>query len=541
MMGGEGIFLTMLAIFLGTMVSEDLACISAGILVAAGKLDYPSAVLASFLGIFVGDNLIYGMGRFFGRPVLNHRWARLVVHRRSVDRASHLFRRHGVWIIILTRFIPGTRSATYFAAGALHAPFLRFLLVFALAAALWTPFLVGLSWFIGNRLMEYYEVYEAFALPLLLAVILLLYVIFHYGVPAFTRRGRRRLKGKWMRATRWEFWPWWQVNWLVVLYVLYLGLFRYRRPTLIALVNPCMPHGGFLGESKGDILQAFSGAGEALPRWARIEGTDTADRIGAVKTAVKELGLTYPVVLKPDEGQRGLAVRIARNEEAALAWLDRVSGPAILQEYVPGPEYGVFYVRRPSEETGRIISVTIKEQLHVTGNGHDTLDTLIHDHPRAIALLDVFLDRFEGRLEAVPAEGERVPLGELGTHARGALFLDGRHLLTDALEARVDRIAKACPGFYFGRIDVKVPDEAALREGRGLRLLEVNGLTSEATHIYDPRHGLFHAWRTLCRQWRTAFEIGAEVAAGGAEPPRVRAFLGDFFKAVMRQRRIEDS
>jgi len=175
----------------------------------------------------------------------------------------------------------------------------------------------------------------------------------------------------------------------------------------------------------------------------------------------------------------------------------------------------------------------------VTGNGRDTLEILIFRHPRAIVLLSTFLNRFEDRLDQVPEEGEIILLGELGTHARGAIFRDGRHLITQELTEAVDAIALSWEGFYFGRFDFKVPDEEALREGRALKILELNGLTSEETHIYDARHSLFFAWRTLCRQWRTAFEIGEANVRAGLRPPSIRSFLGDCFKALRRQRSLK--
>ncbi|MFO7724731.1 MAG: VTT domain-containing protein [Oceanipulchritudo sp.] len=532
---GTGRWLMLLAISVGTLLSEDLACISAGLLAATGRLDYASATLAAFAGIFVGDTLIYGLGYFFGRPLLRHRWSRLIVSERAVDRAAGQFRRYGAWIILITRFIPGTRSATYFSAGALHAPFGRFVLVFALAAALWTPFLVGLSHLLGNRLLRLYENYEALALPALGLALLLLYIFFHYGIPLFTWRGRRRLRGKWIRATQWEFWPVWQVNWVVFLYVLYLGIFRYRRPTLFTAVNPCMPHGGVVGESKGTLLEALAADGEALPAWRNLPPGPVPERMAHLEEAMEALGLDWPVVLKPDEGQRGLGVAIIRDKEAARGWLAGSRGTAILQAYVGGLEFGIFHFRYPSETRGRTFSIARKVQLEVTGTGRDTLETLILKHPRAIALLDTFLDRFAGELERIPAKGEVLALGELGTHALGSLFLDGTDLRTPELEKRMDEIAAACPGFHFGRFDLKAPDEDHLRRGEGLKVLEVNGLTSEAAHIYDPRHGLLHAWMILCRQWRIAFEIAEENAQRGARVTPFREFVRDTLASLRRQ------
>jgi hypothetical protein len=177
----------------------------------------------------------------------------------------------------------------------------------------------------------------------------------------------------------------------------------------------------------------------------------------------------------------------------------------------------------------------------VTGNGRDSLEDLIHRHPRAIALLKVFLDRFDDQLDRVPREGEQVPLGQLGTHALGALFRDGRHLLTPELANRVDRIAKACPGFWFGRFDIKAEGDEALKAGRGLKVLELNGVTSEATHIYDPRYGILNAWKTLFSQWRMAYAIARENSAAGAPVSTFREFVRDIYASMRRQRKITRS
>ncbi|NIM61209.1 MAG: carboxylate--amine ligase, partial [Acidobacteria bacterium] len=79
---------------------------------------------------------------------------------------------------------------------------------------------------------------------------------------------------------------------------------------------------------------------------------------------------------------------------------------------------------------------------------------------------------------------------------------------TEALERRIDDVSSGFDGFFFGRYDLRVQDLDAFAGGRGFKIVELNGVTSEATHIYDPRHSLLDAWRTLFRQWRLAFEIG---------------------------------
>ena len=57
-------------IALSTLVSEDLACIAAGVLIAQGMVGFLPGVTACFAGIFLGDWLLLFAGRFFGRTVI---------------------------------------------------------------------------------------------------------------------------------------------------------------------------------------------------------------------------------------------------------------------------------------------------------------------------------------------------------------------------------------------------------------------------------------------------------------------------------------
>jgi hypothetical protein len=110
-----------------------------------------------------------------------------------------------------------------------------------------------------------------------------------------------------------------------------------------------------------------------------------------------------------------------------------------------------------------------------------------------------------------------VQLLEIGAHCRGTLFLNGARHLTDELAAATDRVSKMFPGFYFGRYDVKCASVEDLRAGR-FTILELNGVSAEPTHIYDPEVSIWEAYRVMFRQWRLAFEIGAQNRRRGFTP-----------------------
>ena len=244
--------------------------------------------------------------------------------------------------------------------------------------------------------------------------------------------------------------------------------------------------------------------------------------------------LQFPVVLKPDAGQRGSGVSIIRSFEQMQEYLTRASFPVIVQEYIPGEEYGVFYYRYPGDRRGRIFSVTEKQMPVLLGDGKHTLEELILADDRAVCMTDFYLRKNSERIHEIPGMGEKVKLVEIGTHCRGAIFLDGGDAITPELEEVVDQIAQSFDGFYFGRFDIRVPSRQDFRAGRNLKIIELNGVTSEATHIYDPKMSLVDAYRVLFQQWRIAFEIGHLNRERGFRVTPVRELL----RAVCEYRRL---
>ncbi|HVS20113.1 MAG TPA: VTT domain-containing protein [Planctomycetota bacterium] len=506
-----------LSIVLATFVSEDLTCVAAGLLAARGDLPAAQAIGAAGLGIFLGDLGLYWAGHALGRPALRRAPIAWLVHDEDVLHSARWFERRGPVVILLGRFVPGTRLPTYFASGLLGIGFWRFAAYALLAVLVWAPLLGGAALVLGRGILPWIEHYESWALVLLIGAALGLWLLVKLVLPVFTWRGRRMIVSRWQRLTQWEFWPPWLFYPPVVVYVFWLAL-RHRSLSLLTAVNPGLPAGGFVGESKAHIMDELDGREGDVAATCLLSGAATLEeRLARLAAFVEERGLDWPLVLKPDAGQRGSGVAVVRDIGAARAYLERARVDCVAQEHCPGREYGVFYYRRPSEVRGRVFSITTKLFPRVVGDGARTLEQLILSDPRAVSLARLYLEQNVGRLAHVPAAGQEVQLVEIGNHCRGAIFLDGSHLCTHELEARIERVSRRFEGFYFGRYDVVVPSEEHLRRGEGLKVIELNGATSEATHIYDPRYGVLSAWRTLFRQWRILFEIAAENRARGAQ------------------------
>lgn len=520
-----------------TLLSEDLTCIAAGLMVARGTLGFLPAAGACFVGIYLGDLLLFGAGRWLGRRWVGRAPFRWVLSAADIERSAQWLSRKGMALVFLSRFLPGTRLPTYFTAGLLRASGTAFASYFFLACLLWTPVLIGLARVYGEATLAILRTFQEHLSLFLLVAGLGLFFLIKLVLPLCSWRGRRLLLSAWRRRTRWEYWPRWVFYPPVVLYVLWLGL-KHRSLTLFTAANPAIPGGGLVGESKAAILRGLDGGDGLVARFDLIPAFIPPEERPRQALAFKERHqLPWPLVLKPDIGERGSGVAIVRNEVSLRAYLGAASTDTIVQEYVPGAEFGVFYYRLPDEETGRIFSITEKRFPAVVGDGRRTLEELILADDRAVAMAPYYLRLHAPRLAWVPAAGERVQLVELGTHCRGAAFYDGGWVRTPLLEAAIDRLSRRYDGFWIGRYDIRTPNLDDFRAGRNFKVVELNGVAAEATHIYDPKTPLGTAYRTLFAQWRLLFDLAARNVRRGARP----ASLGDLFRLLAARQRATRS
>ena len=145
----------MAILFLATFASEDLACISAGVLVAQGRLTYLMAVLACFLGIFAGDVLAFLVGRMAGPHTLNSKWLSRWITPDKISDARRWLEKRGASAVFISRFTPGLRVATYFSAGLLKMRWLKFVLSLVAATVIWVPLIVSATELVGDQVLQH--------------------------------------------------------------------------------------------------------------------------------------------------------------------------------------------------------------------------------------------------------------------------------------------------------------------------------------------------------------------------------------------------
>lgn len=323
----------------------------------------------------------------------------------------------------------------------------------------------------------------------------------------------------------------WQWLWLAL---------RYRSATLPSSANPGITAGGLVGEGKTEYFRAMGARGlAASARLASfvVAGVREADALAA-RACIEDAQLEFPLIAKPDIGWCGFGVR--RIDSAAELQSYLHAFPAgecvILQEYVAHEgEAGIFYVRAPGAAQGEVTALALRQFPQVAGDGSRTLAELIAADPRVRRLMRDRLHDCALPLAEIPAAGRAVRLATIGSTRVGGLYLDGARLVTPALSAAIDAIAREME-FCFGRFDLRFESEAALMAGAGFKIIEVNGAGSETIDAWDPATPALAAFRKVFAKQRRLFAIADAQRRRGHRPVGVARLARLYFR---QQRLIE--
>jgi hypothetical protein len=328
-----------------------------------------------------------------------------------------------------------------------------------------------------------------------------------------------------------EFWPASVFYFPMKIYGLWLSL-RYGGLTLPTITDPLFDVGGFHGESKAQIHTQISE--DLYDKIADTIDLEKKEKESVGETLVRGMaildkkGWPYPVVAKPDIGMRGMGVQKLHNDEDLMNYIRDFPAGAkmVFQQLFDYPhEVGLFYVREPHETKGKIFSLTIKYFSHVIGDGKTTLKQLIEQHPRYGKIAHVYLPRHKDNWNMIIEKDNSYRIAFAGSHSRGTIFKNGNHLITPKMEETWDTLSKKIPEFYFGRFDVRFNNLSDLETLKNMKVVEINGAGAEATHIWDSKTSLLDAYKTLMKQYKLMYRIGAANKKRGFTPMKLKPLM----------------
>lgn len=278
----------------------------------------------------------------------------------------------------------------------------------------------------------------------------------------------------------------------VAAYYLFTSL-RLGKLNYFASVNPGMKTGGLCGFSKFDSFKGISD--KYLPETVLIKA-------GSSLEAYKDL--SYPRILKPDQGERGLLVsKVDSFNEVKSIVAKYPNIDFLLQEFVEYPlELGVFLIK---EKSGwQISSITAKKFLSLTGDGFSTIKELALKDERARGFLHKLIDETK-----VLQKGETLLIEPIGNHSRGTEFVNAcNHISADLIDAFKDFL-DSLKGINYCRLDLKTATWNDLEDGN-FKIMEINGVSAEPGHIYDPSMSLKDAYKDLFKHWKSMARIAED-------------------------------
>lgn len=323
---------------------------------------------------------------------------------------------------------------------------------------------------------------------------------------------RHRLPLFLVKIIYYEYWPYWLFFLPLVPYWIYLSV-KAKSLTYFTAANPGIIHGGVFGESKIDILKKIEPKYHPATLFFKVSAT-----LPEVISRIQQASLNFPMIIKPDVGERGAEVEKIESETELAHYFERNNQEFIIQEFVDFDiELGVLYYKLPITGSSGIISIVQKEFLGVTGNGISTIREILKGNERAKLQMATLEEKHGAHLNDILPKGAYENLQPIGNHCLGTKFLSGQHLINSELVSVFDEISHGIEGFNFGRFDLKVSSIEDLYAGKNIKVMELNGVTSEPGHIFDPKFNLLRAYKDTMISMKASCLVSIENIKEGAK------------------------
>ena len=344
----------------------------------------------------------------------------------------------------------------------------------------------------------------------------------------------------WAHLRYFEYWPTRLFYAPIYPLVLYWAL-RLRSLGFMSAVNPCIEYGGLLNYSKFRLLSR-------LPQKHLLRAclVSCGQSDAQIEQAMRSAGLGFPLIAKPDLGERGFGVQIVRSVGELQNYVEgfrRLQNRTqqqnshdteiILQEYfTPAQEFALLYSISPSQrgEMGEIRSICAKQPLCVEGDGTHSLGALVARAPRAAKRYRLLRKMWGAQWHSVIPAGQSWQLTHIGAHGLGTDCYSMQHKNSPQLLrlfAELSAHLNPEPGslnFCFGRYDILAESWEAVLQGR-FKVIELNGVNAEPLHIYHPGFSVWAAWKTLWRHWQRIGRLAQAMRQRGHKPVSSAALL----------------
>jgi hypothetical protein len=303
----------------------------------------------------------------------------------------------------------------------------------------------------------------------------------------------------------WEYWSFNVLYFPIYFYWIWLSI-KAKSFFFFSTSNPTIENAGFAMESKHDIY-------DLLPKqfYPKTILLSPNTKVELIENLINQNLLQFPLVAKPNIGERGNAVKKVYSINDIMVYQQSSKVDFLLQEWCSYEnEIGLFYCRYPNQPQGFISGIVQKQFLAIKGNGRSTIEELLHQNNRFYLQIHTLQKQSPSLLQQVLKPNEEQIIVPYGNHCRGTKFIDASDKADAQLTKIFNEICNQIPGFYFGRMDIRFESWSLLKQGKNFSIIELNGAGSEPTHIYDPKHSVFFAWKEIVRHLNILYKISIQ-------------------------------
>ena len=187
-----GIFVLLILGGIGLPFPEDTTLLLSGFLVAHEVIAPVPAFFVVYAAVLSSDFFLYGVGRQYGRKVVEHKRFRKIISPERLSKIEERFRKSGVWVILIGRHLLGLRAQIFLVAGVLRMSPLKFLVADAVSALFTIALMGGIGYFGGSSI----QVLRQDVTRIDHIAILVLIILFVIGILFWYLRNRQKVRGK---------------------------------------------------------------------------------------------------------------------------------------------------------------------------------------------------------------------------------------------------------------------------------------------------------------------------------------------------------
>jgi membrane-associated protein len=126
----------------------DSLLFAAGMFAATGSFNVILLATILWLATFLGDNINYWVGHYFGQKIINNKY--FPVNQKHIDSTQEFYQKHGGKTVFLARFMPIIRTFAPFVAGIGKMQYRKFVSYSFLGGFTWVIGFVFVGYFFGN-------------------------------------------------------------------------------------------------------------------------------------------------------------------------------------------------------------------------------------------------------------------------------------------------------------------------------------------------------------------------------------------------------